>query len=261
LNFAVCEPVSIISGVLGAASSVAGHAQQQDAANAANAGRIANYKHQLKVRENNWKRATSQWENDKINYDETIADNSFAAQEGYARAQRQLNEQFKAAAFSEQGDMIKLLESTGQMAASGQTGRTAQRLDDSVMAAFGRNNATKAASLASSKEGYQQQVDDIRRQLRDENETAFDQVAFAPQPDMAPQKPQMEKGPSGLGLALGLAQTGLGAYQQHQSLKAPQAFGFDNGGGAGIPSLKIPRYSPTSGMDWASNNSQLVTGW
>lgn len=239
---------------MGAASSVAGHVGQQNAANAANAGRIANYKHQLKVRENNWKRATSQWENDKINYEESVADNSFAAQEGYARAQRQLNEQFKAAAFSEQGDMIKLLESTGVMAASGQTGRSAQRLDDSVLAAFGRNNATKAASLASSKEGYQQQVEDIRRQQRDENEAAFDQVAFAPQPDIAPQKPQMQKGPSGLGLAVGLAGAGLGAYQQYEALKAPKAF-------TDKPSLKIPKYSPTNGYDWASNNSQLVTGW
>ena len=42
---------------MGAASSVAGYSQQQDATNAANAGRIANYKHQLKVRENNWRRA------------------------------------------------------------------------------------------------------------------------------------------------------------------------------------------------------------
>lgn len=129
--------------------------------------------------------ARSQYNNDKINFEESVADNSFAAQEGYARAQRQLNEQFKAAAFSEQGDMIKLLESTGQMAASGQTGQSAQRLDDSMVAAWGRNNATKAASLVSSKEGYQQQVEDIRRQQNDANEEAFDQVAFAPQAEMA----------------------------------------------------------------------------
>lgn len=258
----MCEPVSIISGVLGAAGSVAGHAQQQNATNAANAGRVANYKHQLKVRENNWIRATSDWENDKINYEESVADSSFAAQEGYARAQRQLNEQFKAAAFSEQGYMIKLLESTGQMAASGRTGRSAQRIDDSMMAAFGRNNASKAASLASSKEGYQQQVEDIRRQQRDENETAFDQVAFAPMPDMAPQKPQMEKGPSGLGLALGLAGAGVGAYQQHQSLQAPNAFNVGGGSGFGntpnLSSLNIPRFSPTNGYDFNTSSSRLI---
>lgn len=252
----MCEPVSIISGVLGAASSVAGHVGQQNATDAANAGRVANYKHQLKVRENNWKRATSQWENDKINYEESVADNSFAAQEGYARAQRQLNEQFKAAAFSEQGDMIKLLESTGVMAASGQTGRSAQRVDDSMMAAFGRNNSAKAASLASSKEGYQQQVEDIRRQQRDENESAFDQVAFAPIPDMAPQKPQMEKGPSGLGLALGIAQAGVGAYGQAQSLKAPKA--FDWGGGSKIPNASSGQFTPGGSLDWSTSTNRLL---
>ena len=252
----MCEPVSIISGVLGAASSVAGHVGQQNAADAANAGRIANYKYQLKVRENNWMRTKSNWENDKINYEESVADNSFAAQEGYARAQRQLNEQFKAAAFSEQGDMVKLLESTGVMAASGQTGRSAQRVDDSMMAAFGRNNSAKAASLASSKEGYQQQVEDIRRQQRDENESAFDQVAFAPIPDMAPQKPQMEKGPSGLGLAVGLAGAGLGAYAQHQALKAPKAFGNEGAGSLKIPQMPSsykPSYAPS---DWGTLNNR-----
>ncbi len=246
--------ITMATGALGAVGS---YSSQQNAANAANAGRIANYKYQLKVRENNWMRAKSDWENDKINYEETVADNSFAAQEGYARAQRQLNEQFKAAAFSEQGDMVKLLESTGVMAASGQTGRSAQRIDDSIMAAFGRNNATKAASLASSKEGYQQQVEDIRRQQRDENESAFDQVAFAPQPDMAPQKPQLENGPSGLGLALGLAGAGLGAYQQHQALKAPNAF----------DSLSIPKgksssppgfFDPAGSLDWNTTHSRLL---
>jgi hypothetical protein len=57
---------------------------------------------------------------------------------------------------------------------------------------------------------------------------------------MAPQKPQMEKGPSGLGLAVGLAGAGLGAYQQNQSLQAPKAFGFGGGSPAGIPIFKNP---------------------
>ena len=247
--------MGIATAGVGALGAYGQYQSQQDAARAANQGRINNYKYQLQVRENNWMRAKSDWENDKINYEETVADNSFAAQEGYARAQRQLNEQFKAAAFSEQGDMIKLLESQGQMAASGRAGKSAQRLDDSMVAAWGRNNATKAASLASSKEGYQQQVEDIWRQQRDANESAFDEVAFAPQPDMAPQKPMMEKGPSKLGLVTGIAQAGMGGFSTYQSLKAPTAFTPQNN------SLKIPRMSPTGNIDWASNNSQLVTGW
>ena len=34
----------------------------------------------------------------------------------------------------------------------------------------------------------------------------------------------MQDGPSGLGLALGLAQTGLGAYSSAQAAKAPKGF-------------------------------------
>ena len=243
---------------MGAASSVAGHVGQQNAADAANAGRIANYKYQLKVRENNWMRTKSDWENDKINYEETVADNSFAAQEGYARAQRQLNEKFKASAFAEQSDLINLLSSQGEMAARGRTGKSAARIDNAGIAAYGRKNAAKAASLASSKEGYQQQVEDIRRQQRDENESAFDQVAFAPIPDMAPQKPQLEKGPSGLGLAAGLAGAGLGAYQQHLALKAPEAYKFGGGEGLKISNKSYPSLTPgTSDFNFAANTSRF----
>ena len=221
----MCEPVSIISGVLGAATSIAGHAEQQNQTNAANASSIANYKQQLRVREGNWKRATSRWENDKINFEEEVADNSFAAQQGYADAQLQLNEKFKTAAFAQEGDLIKLLEGQGKMgAAAGRTGRSAGRVDDSMLAAFGRKNAERTASLVSSKQGYRQATEELQRKQRDQNETAFDNVAFAPQPDAAPQAPKMEKGPSGLGLALGLAGVGLDAYSAAKAAKAPKGF-------------------------------------
>ena len=222
----MCEPISmgIATAATGALGAVGSYQSQQDAANAANAGRINNYKYQLKVRENNWMRAKSGWINDKINYSETVADNSFAAQEGYARSQRQLNEKFKASAFAEQSDLINLLSKQGETAARGQTGNTAARIDNAGIAAYGRKNAAKAASLASSKEGYQQQVEDIRRQQSDANENAFDNVAFAPIPDMAPQKPQMENGPSKLSLALGIGNAGLAGYGAYNELKAPKAY-------------------------------------
>ena len=216
--------MGIATAASGAIGAVGSYQSQQDAANAANAGRINNYKYQLKVRENNWMRTKSDWENDKINYGETVADNSFAAQEGYARAQRQLNEKFKASAFSEQSDLINLLSSQGEMAAKGRAGKSAARIDNAGIAAYGRKNAAKAASLASSKEGYQQQVEDIWRQQNDANENAFDEVAFAPQADMAPQKPMMEKGPSKLSLALGIGNAGLAGYGAYNELKAPKAY-------------------------------------
>lgn len=216
--------MGIATAASGAVGAVGSYQSQQQAANAANAGRINNYKYQLKVRENNWMRARNDYNNDKINYNETLADNSFAAQEGYARAQRQLNERFKEAAFSEQGDLIKLLEGMGGMRANGQVGQSAQRVDNAMLAAFGRNNATKAASLSSATEGYQQNVEDIRRQQRDADESAFDNVAFSPQPDMAPPKPSLEKGPSKLSLALGIGQAGLSGYGTYNELKAPQAY-------------------------------------
>ena len=143
--------MGIATAGMGALQAVGSYQQQQAQANAANRSAINNYKYQLKVREQNWNRARSNWENDKINFAETVADNDFASMQGYADAQLQLNEQFKQAAFEEQGALIKLLESTGEMAASGKTGQSAQRVDNSLMAAFGRNKATRTASLVSAK--------------------------------------------------------------------------------------------------------------
>ncbi len=219
----MCEPVSMTLAT-GALSAVGTYSQQQNATNAANASSIANYKQQLRVRENNWMRAKGEWENDKINYGEEIADNSFAAQQGYADAQLQLNEQFKKAAFEQEGALIKLLSSQGEMSAAGRTGRTVGRVDDAMLAAFGRNNAQRTASLVSSKQGYRQSVEEIQRQTRDANEQAFDNVAFAPQPDMAPRAPKMQEGPSGLSLALGLAGAGMDAYGTYKAGKAPNGF-------------------------------------
>ena len=272
-NFAVCEPISTTTMVLGglsAGTSALGaigqyqqgqqqatrantvaeynrlyqnqvnqqnYLNQQAQVRAANQGRVNAYVHQLQIRDQNFRRDKALYESDVQGYYAEVADNQFAAQEGYARAQRQLNEVFKQAAFEEQGSLIELLESTGA-AASGRTGRSAQRIDNAVMAKWGRNNAVKAASLSSSKEGYQQAVQDIDRQMRDANAAAFDEVAFAPKPDMMPLKPQLladptppmaapgtipVQGPSGLSLATGLLGAGLDGYNTYQGLQAPQA--------------------------------------
>ena len=210
---------------------------QQAQVRQANQGRINAYTHQLQIRDQNFRRDKALYESDVQGYQAEVADNQFAAQEGYARAQRQLNEVFKQAAFEEQGSLIELLESTGA-AASGRTGKSAQRIDNAVMAKWGRNNAVKAASLSSSKEGYQQAVQDIDRQMRDANAAAFDEVAFAPQPDMMPLAPQLladptppmaapgtipVQGPSGLSLATGLLGAGMDGFNTIQGLQAPQA--------------------------------------
>ena len=257
----MCEPISTTSLIVGgltagtgALGAIGQNQAQQDAVNAANQGRINNYKYQLQVRENNWMRANSQWENDKINYGREIADNSFAAQQGYADAQLQLNEQFKKAAFNQEGELIKLLSSQGEMAAAGRTGKSAARIDDAMLAEFGRNNAQRTASLVSSKQGYRQTVEEIQRQTRDANEQAFDNVAFAPQPDMAPMKPKMEKGPSGTSLALGLATAGLNGFTSTMAGQAPKGF-IDKP----IPDLKVPTGNNQFGsIEWAPMYSNLT---
>ena len=260
----MCAPASLglLSAGGGLLGSIGGFMDAQAKTKAANESTKRNYKYQLKVRENDWMRATNDWDNRKINFSEATADNSFAAQEGYARAQRQLNEVFKSAAFAEQGDLVKLLQSTGA-AASGQVGKSAQRIDDSMLASFGRNNATRAASLASSKEGYQQSTDDIRRQLIDANEQAFDNVAFAPTQGVAPAVPVLQAGPNPLTMLGGAASAVSNGFNTFNSLQPPKVgtwSGF-NGSQANPSQTNTNRASLRygSGFDTTTAQNRFLT--
>ena len=102
------------------------------------------------------------------------------------------------------------------MAATGGRGQSVSRLDTDVVAQFGRNQAIMAQSLLGAQQAYDTRTDAIRRQQISANNQAYSQVANAPEPGVAPPRPQMVAGPSGLGLAAGLLGAGVsavGAYR------------------------------------------------
>lgn len=219
----MCAPVAlgVASFATGALGAVSQHQSATAQANAANAASRSNYKYQLKMRERNWDRERFRYSTQVQQYKNQVGENNSAAAKAYASEQRKLNEIFRSAAFSNQGRLSQLLGAQGKMAAAGRTGRSADRVSNSLMANFGRNQAIQAESLVSAKQAYTSRTESVRDQLRNANNNAFQQVAIAPQAGVAPPQPVMQQGPSGLGLMTGLLGAGVSGYGAYQQYKAP----------------------------------------
>ena len=219
----MCAPVALGAATFatGALGAVAQNQSANAQAAAANRAAVGNYKYQLKMRERSWDTERHRYGTQISQYKDQLIENNSAAAKAYASEQRRLNEIYRQAAFSNQGRLAQLLGQTGKMTAAGRSGKSADRVEQSLMANFGRNQAVQAASLMSAQQSYSTRTDNIRDQLRRSNNDAFQQVRIAPQPGVAPPQPVMQQGPSGLGLMTGILGAGIQGYGAYQQYKAP----------------------------------------
>ena len=219
----MCAPVvgalSLASGVMGA---VGQHQSASAQAAAQNQAAISNYKYQLKVRRKNWDRERERYAHQVTQYKTQSMENEAAANRAYVSEQQRLNNIYKKASFAKQDQLVKLAQSTGQMASRGATGKSAQRLDTSVASQFGRNQAIMAESLLGAQQSYDTRTEAIRRQQISSNNEAFNDVAYAPEPGVAPPQPVMRQGPSGLGLMAGLLGAGVDGYSTFNKYQTPE---------------------------------------
>ena len=215
----MCAPVlavaSLASGVMGA---VGQHQSASAQASAQNAAATSNYKYQLKVRERNWDREVHRYGRQLHQYDSQLQENSMAGQRAYSGAQRKLNSIYQQASFKQQANLVNLLKGSSGAASRGMTGRSAQRLDNDIVSQFGRNQAIAAESLMGANFAYDRQVEATQREINSANTQAYEKVALAPQEGVAPPPPVMTPGPSGLGLAAGILDAGIGAVGTYNKL-------------------------------------------
>lgn len=219
----MCAPVALGVASFGAQAlgAVGQHQSASAQAAAQNAAASSNYKHQLKVRENNWDRERFRYTRSIQQFKNTTNENALAAQRAYAGEQTKLNNIYKQASFKQQANLVRLVQGTGKAAASGASGKTAQRLDSQIVGQFGRNQAIAAESLLGAQNAYKTRTDSISRQLESDNNRAYEKVAVQPLPGVAPPPPTMTPGPSPLGLIAGIAGAGLSGYETYNSLKPP----------------------------------------
>ncbi len=216
----MCAPaaLAVASAGAGIMGSVGQHQSAQAQADAQNAAATSNYKYQLKVRERNWDREVHRYGRQLHQYDSQLQENSMAGQRAYAGAQRKLNSIYQQASFKQQANLVNLLKGSSGAASRGMTGKSAQRLDNDIVSQFGRNQAIAAESLMGANMAYDRQVEATQREINSANTQAYEKVALAPQEGVAPPPPVMTPGPSGLGLAAGILEAGIGGVQTYNSL-------------------------------------------
>ena len=213
----MCAPVAlgVASFATGAIGAVAQHRAASAQASAANAAATSNYKYQLKMRERAWDQERHVYGQKIHQFNKAVTNNTAAANRAYAAEQRRLNEIYNKAAFSQQSQLGKLLKSQGITAAAGRSGKSADRIEQSITAQYGRNQAITTESLISAQLKSKYQNEAIRRELISSNNQAYGNVAIAPQPGIAPPPPVMQRGPSSMSLLSGLGQAALGGYQSY----------------------------------------------
>ena len=224
----MCAPAAAVAGVqlaAGAASAIGSHQSASAQANAANQAAINNYKYQLKVRSDNWDQARHIYGQKLFQHDQQISENRFAAARGYAAAQRNLNEKFRQAAFKNESRLAQLIKGQGNFAAAGRSGRSADRLDMEQLAQFGRGRARISEGLMTARNVFDEQGRTLNREQLRADQKSFQTVAINPKPTVAPVRPVMQSGPSGLSLAGDLLGAAGGAFGTYDTLTPGGAFG------------------------------------
>lgn len=222
----MCAPVAlgVASFASGALGAVGQYQSGQAQAAAANANAMSSYRHQLAMHYRQNAGLQSRYKLAKSQYKEQTYENTRAAQTAYTNEQRRVNEAFKQAAYANEGMFIDLMRKQGVVDAAGRSGKSASRIETDVMSQFGRNQALLSENLINAQQSQTIRNRAIRDQLRSQNNQAFSNVAIGPQLGIAPPKPVMQSGPSGLSLLAGLGSAAVGGFGTYKDLKAPGVF-------------------------------------
>ena len=254
----MCDPISagvatFASGAVGAfgqhSASQRAYDDQVAAVDRQNALTRKQWDYTLKERDRDWMNQLSIWNAKRAEYGATLDENARAADRAQASEQLKLNDMFNAAWFGQQDMLGQLVQARGGNLASGQSGRSVAKMDQSTLAAFGRNNATIAQNLSNARNSMIRANDSTREQLNAANMRAWRQVQFAPQPTTNPVTPMLgayPSNPGSTGLWTGLASSALSGFGTYASMKAPNAGDI---GGKISPQGK-EYYGPAFGTSW-----------
>lgn len=208
----MCEPTTLLTAVAGTASAVGGLAS----AGAQKKAEVNNYKRQLQIRSIEWDRSRAAYGQKVSEANEQLDENFMAASRGFAAEQSQLNDLYNQASVKLQNDFAKI---AAQSKYYGE-GKTAQRLAAQNMAAFGRAQALTASNLVRAGESYDNDVANIRQQLKSANRKTVAPVMFKPQPGLPPIKPDTDM--TGANLSFLSSMIGVG-FDTHKAWKASQS--------------------------------------
>ena len=210
----MCEPVSLIGGVLSAAGQAAGQSAQANAQYQANKAA-----RQQKINEQRLKMALDNNQYRARQNDRKRADREAgrAANEAYLGNQVKYNEKVKAFMTNKENRLIKSMQEAGVIGARGQRGGSITAANNAILAATGRDTATGLANLRSAATNLITSNRDIQGKLQAEYESNFSQVGDAPIPGFNPPPAVKPAGPSPLSIAANMGNAVLGSIQAGQT--------------------------------------------
>ena len=212
----MCEPVSIVSGVLGAAGSVAQHSAQSAAVAGRNRAKLRNFHEQNEL----YKREVML---DRADYKNNMAiadieqDQVYQAMiDQWSQTDQQLDKLF---AEGDQKIEKAIVEMYKNDYAGTQTRKTAARLAGQSAREAGQYKAGVLHNLMmAEKEGEANKEMTWNKAQRD-SRSIYEKVRFAPIHGPTPVSPDLEAKPSSAGMLLGIAGAGVDAWKYSKSLK------------------------------------------
>ena len=163
-------------------------------ARTANANAKRRYNYEVERRERNWMQEIAIYNAQKVKY-QTDSDNIAIAQsQAYAKKQEDMNIARGTAQLKYEGLYKQLLKDSeaSNLIASGATGRSVDRLKTMEYADYGRQVNAIGRKIMMDDIKLERQTSAEVSQLQGFRDQAYANIAFNPQPDVAPPQPVMQ---------------------------------------------------------------------
>ena len=166
---------------------------------AANERARRDYQYKLQKREAEWMQTLSLTGVERVQYEQGINASNLGLAQTYGDLQAKFGDEIGEALQSDEAQWRKFLENnTGaQLAASGRTGRSAERVASRDFAAYLADSSRKAFELTQTKETLDRKGQEAAGQARAEQMQMFTKNAFVKVPGIEPPKPVMQNESAG----------------------------------------------------------------
>ena len=184
-------------------------------ARAANERARKDYEYNLQRREADWMQTLSITNTERVMHDQLIDSSNLGLANVYGDIQEKFGEQIGQALQEDEVNWKKFLQESqgGKLAASGQTGRSADRISTLDLADYLRKGSRKAYELTESREELSEAGAKAAGMARAEQMQSFAKNAIIKNPDLAPPTPVYQNvGAAAFMDALSIAGSVAGIY-------------------------------------------------
>ena len=160
-------------------------------ARAANETARRNYEYQLQKREADWMQTLSITNTERIMHEELIDNTNLGLSKVYGDLQEKFGDQIGQALQEDEVNWKQFLEQSkgAELAASGRTGRSIDRISTLDLAEYLKKGSRKAYELTESREELNEAGQKAAGMARAEQMQSFAKNAIVRNPDLAPPKP------------------------------------------------------------------------